>query len=128
MKLSDHPVLLHLLRFLPCQLLLHLFILRLQLSLHLESLLHLRQLLLQLVRLRIALRLPLVIHEQAQALRIKLIGLIAYDFFKDIGYRRLLFLFLCMRLIRPIFRQKETDSLQSQLSLLKAIILRQLLL
>ena len=65
LKLSDYPILLHLLRLLPRELLLHLFILCLQLSLHLKSLLHLRQLLLQLVCLRITLRLPLVIHQQA---------------------------------------------------------------
>ena len=127
LKLAYHPILLHLLRLLPSKLLLHLLVLRLQLSLHLESLLHLRQLLLQLVCLHITLRLPLVIHQQAQALRIKLIGLIPYNLLQDISYRRLLLLFLHKALIHPIFRQKQTYSLQSQLCLFKAIVLRQLL-
>ena len=79
LKLANDSVLLNLLSLLSCELLLHFFVFCLQLSLHLESLFDLRKLLLQLERLNIALGLPLIIHEQAQTLRIKLIGLIAND-------------------------------------------------
>jgi len=76
LELLDDSVLLELRRLLPRQLFLHLLILVLQLSLNFKPFLHLCKLFLKLECLSVALGLPLVVHQKAQALRVKLICLV----------------------------------------------------
>ena len=79
---------------LPCKLLLHFFVLCLELCLHFKPFLDLRQLFLKFESLSIALGLPLVVHEKTQALGVKLVCLIADDLFQHICDCCLLLFFL----------------------------------
>ena len=91
--------------FLLRELVLELFVLGRELRLLLEAGLDLGELVLQLEGLRVARVLPLVVHEKAQALRVKLVCLVVDELVEHVSQCRLLLLLLERRLVRRIGQQ-----------------------